>query len=98
MAAAKSDVPPSKKMRSESCGNPPPMRTGPFHHGHFHTGEQQPPSRMESAFLRRLQTDAVEQYRRNYQRFRKGKPHGAEGERPDPQKCVVEVRHSLFIK
>lgn len=39
---------------------------------------------LEPAFLRGLQTVAVDEYRRNYQRFRKGKAVGAKGERPDP--------------
>lgn len=37
---------------------------------------------LEPAFTRGLQTAAVDEFRRNYQRFREGKARGARGERP----------------
>lgn len=38
---------------------------------------------MEPAFLTQLRTSAVDDYRRNYRRFRSGKAHGAQGEGPN---------------
>lgn len=40
------------------------------------------PMTLEPAFTRGLQTAAVDEFRRNYQRFREGKARGARGERP----------------
>lgn len=60
-------------------------------------GGQPAPIALEPAFLRGLQTVAVDEYRRNYQRFRKGKAVGAKGERPDPA-ANLRVRREVRLR
>lgn len=57
--------------------------------------------KLEKAFTERLQTAEVDEYRRNYLRFRTGKAKGARGEGPseaDPQDdTVCNHSHLIFI-
>lgn len=61
------------------------------------------PYGMEPSFTRRLQTEAVNQYRHNYRFFRKGKAQGAKGESPvalcpeDEQLTPMRVSTSLEL-
>ena len=50
---------------------------------------------MEPAFARKLQTAAVDDYRQNYRRFRKGKAQGAKGERPPSTVPMEQVSHRM---
>lgn len=55
---------------------------------------------LEKAFTERLQTAEVDEYRRNYLRFRKGKANGAKGEGPgdaDPEDDSVSKHNPTFI-